>query len=107
MRDDLACPRCTTDEHLRGEREGDVIRITCEQCSLSWTRDPSPRCELCGTHDDVLAIPTPIFQKARGTQLSIVGVRTVYRCDSCNRRHNAEAGYRQIPPDDNPAAGLR
>jgi len=107
MNDELTCPDCGTDDHLTGQRDGDIIRITCQQCDLTWTRDPSPRCEACGTGDDVLAIPQPILQKARGTQLSIVGVTTAYRCDPCNRRVAANKDYRHIPPDQNPAAGMR
>ena len=34
--DELTCDTCGTDDHLRGERDGDVIHITCEGCGASW-----------------------------------------------------------------------
>lgn len=101
--DDLVCPSCKTDEHLRGSRQGEVIEITCTACQLSWVRDPSPRCEACGTRDDVQAVPKPFIEKARGTQLSITGMQLVYRCHDCDRRINAESQHRHIPPGQHPA----
>lgn len=106
MDDDLTCPTCRTDEHLSGERHGDVIRIACAACALTWDRDPSapPPCPSCGGHD-VRPVPQAVVEKSRGTQLSIVAVRTVHLCARCD----AEALRRQLQtnsplaPDENPA----
>lgn len=100
--DDLICPRCETDEHLQGERADEVIHITCTACGLAWDRDPSPRCVTCG-NPEVRTISEPIIEKARGTQLSIVGVTTTYLCQDCYTRNYLTRDYRHIPPDKNPA----
>jgi hypothetical protein len=104
MSDEIVCPQCGTDEHLQGQRDGDVVRVTCQQCALSWTRDPRPRCEMCGVQDEVLAISTPVKKNVRGTQTFIVGMRMVYRCPLCLTRHNAATDDQQIPPSGNPLA---
>lgn len=101
--DELRCPTCQTDEHLEGTRHGDIIQISCAACGLSWNRDPSPTCQDCGTQDDIQAVSRPIIQKARGTQLSIVGMQVVHLCYACFRADERERGYRHIPPGDNPA----
>lgn len=104
MSDEIVCPRCGTDEHLQGQRDGDFVLITCQQCALSWTRDPRPRCEMCGVQDEVLAISTPIKKSVRGTQTFIVGMKTVYRCPPCLTRHNAQTDDRESTPGVNPLA---
>ena len=48
MADDLICPGCDSDEHLFGERDGDVIHIRCEACAVEWDRELTPRCPHCG-----------------------------------------------------------
>lgn len=100
--DELTCPRCETDEHLLGERDDDVIHITCTGCGLAWDRDTSPRCQTCGD-PDVRTISEPVIEKARGTQLSIVGVTTIYLCHTCYKTEYLTRGYRHIPPGQNPA----
>lgn len=102
LMDELICPRCETDEHLTGERGEHVIHITCTACALSWDRDPSPRCEHCGD-TDVHTISEPVIEKARGTQLSIVGVTTIYLCHPCYKQHYLTRDYRHIRPGENPA----
>jgi hypothetical protein len=101
--DELTCPRCGTDEQLVGERSGEVIHITCDGCGLGWDRDISPRCATCGRTDDVRTITEPVIEKARGTQLSIVGVTTTYLCETCYRRDYLSRDYRHIRPGENPA----
>lgn len=108
MSDDLLCPNCDSDDHLTGQPHGDLIRISCSACRLEWDRDPAPRCLTCGG-SDVRAVPQAVVEKARGTQLSIIAMRAVYLCNTCD----AELLRRQLqtnsplPPDENPAAGLR
>jgi predicted RNA-binding Zn-ribbon protein involved in translation (DUF1610 family) len=77
----ITCPECGEAEALRGEREGSVIWITCERCSHRWPRDPDV-CPKCGkrTMGDRRE---PLYQKARGTQQSIIGYRIVAVCSSC------------------------
>jgi len=108
MTDEIVCPSCGTDDHLSGESRGELIRITCAACRLEWDRDPSPRCRNCGSAD-VRAVPQAVVEKARGTQLSIIAMRAVYLCTTCD----ADLLRRQLqtnsplPPEENPAAGLR
>lgn len=100
---ELVCPTCNTDEHLRGEPQGEVIVITCGACGLTWERDPSPSCRECGTRDDVKVVLQPFIEKARGTQLSITGMQVIYRCWSCDERINRATHHRHIPPGQHPA----
>lgn len=108
MDDELSCPVCQTDDHLRGERDGEAIHITCSGCGHSWNRDLTPRCRRCG-RTDVHAASQAVWEKARGTQLSIVSVQTVYLCPDCDRDKYARVreSNTPLPPDDNPAADLR
>lgn len=108
MEDDLRCPTCATDEHLRGERDEDVIHITCDGCGASWDRDLRPRCPTC-ERTDVYAAAQAVWEKARGSQLSIVSVRTVYLCPDCDpdRYQRVRESNTPLPPEENPAAGMR
>jgi hypothetical protein len=108
MTADIVCPNCHSDEHLHGEPNGDLIRITCSVCRLVWDRDPSPRCPSCQT-TDVRAVPQAVWEKARGTQLSIVSMRTIYLCTTCDadRLRRFIVSGTPLPPDENPAAGMR
>lgn len=108
MSDDIVCPSCGVDEHLRGQRDGRLIRITCSECNLVWDRDPAPRCPSCGTAE-VRPVPQAVWEKSRGNQLSTVALRTVYLCPSCDAqrlRVHLNSGS-PIPPDENPAAGVK
>lgn len=100
--DELICPRCETDEHLQGERSDDVIHISCTGCGLTWDRDLSPKCVSCGAESEH-TISEPVIEKARGTQLSIVGMTTTYYCHGCYKREYLNREYRHIPPGGNPA----
>lgn len=108
MDDELVCPACGTDEHLAGERDGEVIRVTCSACDLSWDRDLRPRCRSCGS-EDVRSAAQAVWEKARGTQLSIVSVRTVYLCPVCDaeKLERVRESNTPLPPDDDPTAGMR
>lgn len=106
--DELICPACGTDDDLAGRREGDVIHITCDACDLSWDRDLRPRCRSCG-RDDVRSAAQAIWEKSRGTQMSIVSIRTVYLCPDCDadRFERVRESNTPLPPDDDPAGGMR
>jgi len=80
---DIACPQCGETEALRGSRRDDVISLKCESCGHRWNRDLSPSCSRCsGT--DMQAVPLAILEKGRGTQLSVVGTRTIHLCSDCD-----------------------
>lgn len=85
----VVCPRCGKDDHLAGERRGEMVRITCSACSLVWDRDPAPRCPECGL-TDVRPVPEPVWAKVWGNQRSIVAYKTVYLCPVCDRRRLKE-----------------
>jgi ribosomal protein L37AE/L43A len=77
----IACPECGETDALRGEREGTIIWITCGRCLHRWPRDPDvcPRCRARTMGDR----REPLYQKARGTQQSIIGYRVVPMCSRC------------------------
>lgn len=105
---DIVCPNCGVEEHLTGERHGEVIRITCSACNLIWDRDPSPRCPTCAGAD-MCPVPQAVWEKARGNQLTTVALRTIYLCSTCDAgrlRAHLDSGS-PVPPDDNPVAGGR
>ena len=79
----IACPACGEGTALRGVRSEDVIHMTCGSCGTSWDRSLQPSCDRCGG-SDVQAIPKAIVEKSRGTQLSVVGTRTVHLCSDCD-----------------------
>lgn len=81
---EIVCPSCGEAEELRGSRDGDLIIVTCERCGNRWERDPSPRCQTCGGAD-LRQVPLAIVEKSRGTQLSIVGTRTIHLCVTCDK----------------------
>lgn len=80
---DIVCPACGEDDDLDGEREGDVIAITCATCKTKWHRDPSPKCDRCSGTDMEAAIKA-VVEKSRGSQLSIVATQVVHLCRSCD-----------------------
>lgn len=106
--DDLICPHCDSDEHLRGERDGDAIHMTCDACELTWDRDLKPRCKRCG-NTDLRSAAQAVWEKSRGSQLSIVSVQTVHLCPDCDADKVARIreSNTPLPPEENPAAGMR
>jgi hypothetical protein len=103
--DEILCPMCGTDDELTGRPNGELISLTCTRCDLTWDRDPSPSCARCGSRD-VVAVPQAVWDKARGTQLTVSFFTVVHLCSSCDadvlrrqRRTNLP-----LPPDENPAA---
>ncbi len=108
MSDDLTCPVCRTDEHLSGRPVDAGIEVTCEACGASWIRDGRPRCPTCDS-TDVVPAAQAVWEKARGTQLSITSVRVVHLCPTCDPdrlRRWASSGT-PLPPEENPAEGMR
>ena len=77
------CPGCGESDHLVGERDGEIIHLRCETCGEAWDREPVPTCKTCGG-TDMQAVPKAIVEKSRGTQLSVVGTRTVHLCSTCD-----------------------
>lgn len=80
----IACPGCDERERLRGERTDAGVRIRCESCGHSWLRDPD-LCPACGERK-VADVREPLYQKARGTQQSIIGYHIVKECYGCGHR---------------------
>jgi ribosomal protein L37E len=78
---EIACPSCAETERLSGETRDDVIWITCATCGTAWARDPDV-CADCGARS-IADRREPLYQKARGTQQSIIGYRIVKECWSC------------------------
>jgi hypothetical protein len=100
---DIACANCGEDENLDGERDGDMISITCASCGLVWDRDLTPICDTCGS-DQVRKAFRAIVDKSRGTQLSIQSMRLVYLCPECEPALLADylASKSPLPPDELP-----
>lgn len=108
MSHDLTCPTCKDDEHLTGTEANGAITITCGRCGLSWDRNMAPVCQTCGSHDVVQAAQA-VWEKSRGTQLSITSVKAIYLCRTCDPdrlRLWWDSGT-PLPPKENPAAGMR
>ena len=104
---DIACPTCGETEAIRGSRRESVIDMSCGTCGSQWARDLTMRCPHC-EGADLRAVPLAIVEKGRGTQLSIVGTRTVYLCVLCDAE-TLERWHSNRPnplmPDDLPTAG--
>lgn len=83
MPPEIRCIACGESEALRGEREGDVIHITCERCGERWARDLNKRCDTCG--EVLRPVPKVVAARSRGTQKSIAGTMTVHLCPTCDR----------------------
>ncbi len=77
------CPACGETERLSGDRDGELIHLQCEACGEKWDRSLDPVCKRCGG-TDMQAVPKAIVEKSRGTQLSVVGIRTVHLCSVCD-----------------------
>jgi hypothetical protein len=106
--DELTCPTCGTDEHLGGERRGELIHITCAACDLEWDRDLNPRCSQCGS-TDLWPAAQAVWGKSRGTQLSIVSMTVVHLCPTCepDKVQRVRESNTPLPPSENPADHMR
>lgn len=84
MATEIVCGNCGTDEHLSGIPIDDgLIELTCEACTISFTRDPRPSCAKCGGFE-MEAMPQVIVEKSRGSQMSIQGVHREFLCRVCD-----------------------
>lgn len=80
---EVSCPECGEADDLRGVRRDETIELRCLACGHEWPRDLTPSCRQCGG-SDVQAVPLAIVEKGRGTQLSVVGTRTIHLCYRCD-----------------------
>jgi predicted RNA-binding Zn-ribbon protein involved in translation (DUF1610 family) len=100
---DIECPSCGETSDLKGAPSRDSIAVTC---GITWDRSTEPRCSHCGG-GNLQPAPLAIVEKSRGTQLSIVGIRTIHLCPACDaetidRWHRGRP--RPLFPDDLPTA---
>jgi hypothetical protein len=94
---EIVCDACGSDDHLRGNPvDGGLIELTCDACEITWTRDPRPRCSRCGG-DDMEVVPHVIVEKSRGTQMSIQGIHTEYKCRVCDAEELARTSDFHLP----------
>lgn len=79
----IVCPECgeSSREQLKAERQGEEISIACLSCGHTWQRNPDD-CPQCGK-STLLPVRKPLFEKARGTQQSIIGYRIAKECSAC------------------------
>lgn len=80
----IACPECGASEGLRGQERDGVIWIDCSGCGHRWPRNRDV-CPDCGG-TSIADVREPLYQKARGTQQSIIGYRIVQECWRCGYR---------------------
>lgn len=76
---DVRCPECGESEELTGRRADGQILLTCLVCGYDGPRAAARRCRTCGSAD-VVERPKALVERARGTQLSVVGYTTVALC---------------------------
>jgi len=85
----IECPQCGATGCLSGQRDGEAIRITCGSCDKVWMRYPDA-CPECG-ENSLASVRAPLYQKARGTQQSIIAYRIVKECQACGARIGSES----------------
>jgi DNA-directed RNA polymerase subunit RPC12/RpoP len=105
---DIACPECGEPDEISGSQvDGDIV-LTCGACGHEWQRDLTVHCPKCaGT--ELRRVPLAIVEKGRGSQLSIVGTRTIHLCVLCDQEllehwHNNRPN--PMMPDDLPTSGV-
>lgn len=84
-----------------------MINMVCGSCSGTWDRPLAKVCPQCGD-SDLQSVPLAIVEKSRGTQLSIVGTRSVSLCSSCDAavlRHYHDHRPNPLMPIDLPTIG--
>ena len=79
----IVCPNCgeSEREQLKAERRDGEIFISCLTCGHDWQRHPDD-CPQCGKRT-LVPVRKPLFEKARGTQQSIIGYRIAKDCTAC------------------------
>lgn len=82
----IVCAACGEDDALRGDRDGNVIHVTCNTCGHFWDRSVEPTCFNCGATGPTLSYrPIPMFSKGRGTMQTPSGQRDSWDCDACGQ----------------------
>jgi Zn ribbon nucleic-acid-binding protein len=87
---DVRCPRCGEQEELHGRRSEGQILLRCLRCGYDGPRVAARRCQTCGGAD-VVERPKALVERARGTQLSVVGYTTIGLCRRCDADDLARA----------------
>jgi Zn ribbon nucleic-acid-binding protein len=87
---DVRCPSCGEQEELTGRRSEGQILLSCLACGYDGPRVAVRRCPTCGGAD-VVERPKALVERARGTQLSVVGYTTVALCRVCDADDLARA----------------
>lgn len=100
----VTCPACGEGEQLRGDEDGERIRLTCELCGATWDRDTTPSCRLCGS-TDLQGVATSTLQDAgRGEQRAPSGIVLRYYCWTC-RSHDVTSREPLQGPQPPPGTG--
>lgn len=89
---DISCPSCAG-RKLKGRRDqprAELVQVHCQDCGHAWTHDPWA-CPGCG--GQLHAERRPLLEKARGTQQSIIGYRTVRVCPACDPPQQRGEGW--------------
>jgi len=87
---DVRCPSCGEQEELHGRRSDGQILLRCLRCGYDGPRVAVRRCQTCGGAD-VVERPKALVERARGTQLSVVGYTTIGLCRVCDADDLARA----------------
>jgi Zn ribbon nucleic-acid-binding protein len=98
---DVRCPSCGEQEELHGRRSEGQILLRCLRCGYDGPRVAVRRCQTCGGAD-VVERPRALVERARGTQLSVVGYTTIGLCRVCDADDLARAiehGGAVLPKD--------
>jgi Zn ribbon nucleic-acid-binding protein len=80
---DVRCPSCGEEDELSGRRSDGQILLSCHTCGYDGPRVAQRLCRTCGGHD-VVERPQALVERARGTQLSVVGYTTAVLCRVCD-----------------------
>lgn len=87
---DIRGPRRGEEDGLRGERGRHGIVLTCGACGYIGPRDSVARCPSCaGTV--LVTRPKAIVERARGTQLVLVGYTSAALCTGCDAEEPAHS----------------
>lgn len=103
----VACPMCGESDDLAGRPVDARIELTCGCCGHVWLRGDETSCKQCGGVD-LQSVPLAIVERSRGTQLSILGTRSIDLCTSCDAdvlRHYHEHRPSPLMPTDLPTVG--
>lgn len=92
---DIHCRTCSARApHLRGERRGEHIHLTCLRCGSEWDRYPDS-CAQCGQRR-LVTTRVPLVPRP-GMETTIVGSTSAYHCTACGAS-SPGAGEDVSPP---------